>query len=98
MSLFATDFVMGHFILFALYLVCLIPGIDQWHSVMLFWLRPSKQIRAPIYSLTQRRKRRQIAILYGIFLGLLMILFLGLLIVPAVVGPSLASFNFKLPI
>ena len=30
------------------------------------WLRPSKQIRAPLYSIKQKRQRRWIVIKYGI--------------------------------
>lgn len=37
---FAADFILGHFILFMQLPVLLIPYIDKFHSVMLFWLRP----------------------------------------------------------
>ena len=30
------------------------------------WLRPSKQIRAPLYSIKQKRQRRWIVVKYGI--------------------------------
>lgn len=33
---------------------------------VLVWLRPSKQIRAPVYTNKQRRQRRWIVIKYGI--------------------------------
>ena len=33
---------------------------------LLVWLRPSKQIRAPLYSIKQKRQRRWIVIKYGI--------------------------------
>ena len=29
------------------------------------WLRPSKQIRAPLYSIKQKRQRRWIVVKYG---------------------------------
>lgn len=89
MTLFATDFLLGHFILMFLFIVCLIPGIDRWHSLMLFWLMPSRQIREPIYSLSQQRIRRRTAGLYGVLLTAISLLLLGLLIVPAVVGPRI---------
>lgn len=89
MSLFATDFIMGHFILFFLFVICLIPGIDKWHSLMLFWLKPSEQIQKHIYSSSQRSKRRRTAVLYGFLLLLLFIAFAGLLIAPAIIGPKL---------
>lgn len=37
---FAADFVLGHILLFLMLPVLLIPYIDKFHSVMLFWLRP----------------------------------------------------------
>lgn len=93
MSMFATDIVMGHCILFVLFLVCLVPGIDNWHSLMLFWLRPGQQIREPIYTISQKRRRRRIAIMYGLFIVALFVLFLALLIAPALVGSHLSSLH-----
>lgn len=40
LSMFAADFILGHFILFLMLPVIIIPQIDKLHSVMLFWLRP----------------------------------------------------------
>lgn len=97
MSLFATDFIMGHFILFFLFCVCLIPGIDKWHSLMLFWLKPKEQIQEPIYSASQKSKRRRISIFYGFLLVVLFILFAGLLVAPGIIGPRL-NLKFSLPI
>ncbi len=34
-----------------------------WRAV---WLRPSKQIRAPLYSIKQKRQRRWIVVKYGV--------------------------------
>lgn len=34
-------------------------------TAYLVWLRPSKQIRAPLYSIKQKRQRRWIVIKYG---------------------------------
>ncbi|KAK4521741.1 uncharacterized protein ATC70_004276 [Mucor velutinosus] len=97
MSLFATDFIMGHFILFLLFVICLIPGIDKWHSLMLFWLRPKEQIQQHIYSTSQRSRRRRIAVFYGFLLLLLFFAFAGLLVAPAIIGPKL-KFKISLPI
>lgn len=97
MSLFATDFIMGHFILFLLFVICLIPSIDKWHSLMLFWLRPKEQIQQHIYSASQRSRRRRIAVLYGFLLLLLFFAFAGLLVAPAIIGPKL-KFKIALPI
>lgn len=99
MSEFAADFVLGHIILFVLSIFCLIPYIDTAHSLMLFWLRPSKQIRPPIWTFRQRRQRRRIAITYGLLFIAMFILFAGLVAGPLVVGPSLKFINpKKLPI
>jgi 1,3-beta-glucan synthase len=40
LSMFAADFVLGHWLLFFMAPVILIPKIDMLHSMMLFWLRP----------------------------------------------------------
>lgn len=40
LSMFAADFVLGHFLLFIMLPVILVPKIDMLHSMMLFWLRP----------------------------------------------------------
>lgn len=40
LGMFAADFILGHFILFIMFPALLIPYIDKFHSVMLFWLRP----------------------------------------------------------
>lgn len=40
LSMFAADFILGHFLLFLMLPIILIPQIDKLHSIMLFWLRP----------------------------------------------------------
>ena len=40
LGMFAGDFILGHFIMFLMLPVLVIPYIDKFHSVMLFWLRP----------------------------------------------------------
>ncbi|KAI9025005.1 hypothetical protein CLU79DRAFT_745806 [Phycomyces nitens] len=99
MSEFAVDFVLGHFILFFLSVFCLIPYINTAHSLMLFWLRPSKQIRPPIWTAKQVHTRKKIAITYGImFLGMFLS-FTGLLVAPLILGKGLKLVNTrKLPI
>ncbi|KAJ2135184.1 1,3-beta-D-glucan synthase, partial [Coemansia sp. RSA 678] len=61
-----------------------------WHSAMLFWLRPSRQSRPPIYSLKQRKQRRRSAILYGILFVLMFVIFLAIIVVPSVLKPSVS--------
>ncbi|KAJ7598295.1 1,3-beta-glucan synthase component-domain-containing protein [Mycena floridula] len=60
LSLWSSDLLLGHLLLFMLSPPLLIPGFDRLHPVMLFWLRPSKQIRAPLYSMKQSSQRRAI--------------------------------------
>ena len=40
LTMFAGDFILGHFILFIMLPILVIPFADKFHSVMLFWLRP----------------------------------------------------------
>ncbi|KKY27273.1 putativebeta-glucan synthase component gls1 [Phaeomoniella chlamydospora] len=82
---FAADFVLGHFLLFfQLSFICM-PYADKFHSVMLFWLRPSRQIRPPIYSLKQSKLRRRRVIRFAILYFALLVLFLLLIIGPVIV-------------
>ncbi|RMD40882.1 hypothetical protein DV735_g4220, partial [Chaetothyriales sp. CBS 134920] len=82
---FAADFILGHFILFLMLPALCVPFIDKFHSVMLFWLRPSRQIRPPIYSIKQSRLRRRRVIRYAILYFALLILFIVLFIGPVIV-------------
>ncbi|KAI8098520.1 glycosyltransferase family 48 protein [Halteromyces radiatus] len=82
MSVFTTDFILGHLILFVLFPVCCIPYIDRLHSLMLFWLRPSHQIRPSVLSTKQRQRRNQVILWYGPLFILIFILFVSLLVVP----------------
>ncbi|KAJ1920292.1 1,3-beta-D-glucan synthase [Mycoemilia scoparia] len=84
-SLFTADVLVGHLIFFFLSIFTLIPLIDRWHSALLFWLRPSKQIRPPIFSLKQRKQRRRASIIYGILFIVLFAVFLALVIIPQVI-------------
>lgn len=40
LSMFAADFILGHFLLFMMVPIIIIPQVDKLHSMMLFWLRP----------------------------------------------------------
>lgn len=73
--------------------VLLVPMIDKIHSVMLFWLRPSRQIRPPIYSLKQSRLRKRRVIRYAILYFVLLVLFLVLIVAPIVAGKFLKFDN-----
>ncbi|EME40368.1 glycosyltransferase family 48 protein [Dothistroma septosporum NZE10] len=93
MGFFAADFCLGHIILFFMLPAILIPYIDKFHSVMLFWLRPSRQIRPPIYSLKQSKLRKRRVVRYAILYFSMFVLFIVL-----IVGPIVASkfVSFKL--
>jgi 1,3-beta-glucan synthase len=80
MSLWSSDFIIAHILLMILTPPILIPFMNRIHSTMLFWLRPSKQIRAPLFSTKQKRTRRWNVIKYS-FVYLIVIGTLGALIV-----------------
>ncbi|KAI1491749.1 family 48 glycosyltransferase [Biscogniauxia mediterranea] len=86
LSMFGADFILGHFLLFFMLPVILIPKVDKLHSVMLFWLRPSRQIRPPIYSMKQSKLRRRRVIRYAILYFTLLVLFVGLIVGPVIAG------------
>ncbi|KAG7701329.1 hypothetical protein KL930_000217 [Ogataea haglerorum] len=86
MSHFAGDFVLGHVILFLQFPILCIPLIDRWHSLMLFWLKPSRQIRPPIYSLKQARLRKRMVRKYSTLYFGILIIFVVLIAAPAAVG------------
>ena len=85
LSLWSSDLILGHLLLFILTPPILIPYFDRFHATILckfdhmllpllhdvlilflVWLRPSKQIRAPLFSIKQKRQRRW---LVSTFLG-----------------------------
>ncbi|GAA5921599.1 hypothetical protein JCM1841_000147 [Sporobolomyces salmonicolor] len=84
MSLFAADFLAGHLLLFLLVIPCLIPGFNALHGTALLWLRPSKQIRSPIFSLKQRSYRRKVIAKYGLLYALVIGFFVALIVLPIV--------------
>jgi 1,3-beta-glucan synthase len=105
LGMFAADFILGHIILFILLPALLVPYIDKFHSVMLFWLRPryvyppyvfpssanlhSRQIRPPIYSLKQSKLRKRRVIRYSILYFFLLVVFIALIVGPVVAGKFL---------
>ncbi|KAI6082790.1 glycosyltransferase family 48 protein [Hypoxylon rubiginosum] len=91
LSMFAADFILGHFILFMMLPVIIIPQIDKLHSMMLFWLRPSRQIRPPIYSMKQSKLRRRRVVRYAILYFVMLVVFLALIVGPAVAGKMIPA-------
>ncbi|CDK25604.1 unnamed protein product [Kuraishia capsulata CBS 1993] len=84
MSEFAGDFVLGHILLFCQFPLLCIPLVDKWHSMMLFWLKPSRLIRPPIYSIKQAKLRKRMVRKYCSLYFLILIIFAALIIGPAV--------------
>ncbi|KAI6038580.1 hypothetical protein EDC04DRAFT_2569660 [Pisolithus marmoratus] len=80
LSLWSSDLLLGHFLLFMLTPPILVPFVDRVHATLLFWLRPSKQIRPPLYSTKQKKQRRWIIIKYGIVYVTALIIFSALII------------------
>ncbi|KAF9482743.1 1,3-beta-glucan synthase [Pholiota conissans] len=83
MSLWGSDFLLGHFLLIILTPPVLIPYANTVHSTMLFWLRPSKQIRAPLFSMKQKRQRRWIVVKYTVIYVFMVALLSALIVLPA---------------
>ncbi|KAJ8489645.1 hypothetical protein ONZ45_g13510 [Pleurotus djamor] len=83
LTLWSSDLLLGHILMFMLTPPILIPYFDRIHATALFWLRPSKQIRAPLFSIKQRRQRRWIVVRYGVLYLLAIAAFAVLIAIPA---------------
>jgi 1,3-beta-glucan synthase len=83
MSLWGSDFLLGHLLLIILTPPILIPYANTLHSTMLFWLRPSKQIRPPLFSTKQKRQRRWIVVKYTVVYIFMVSLLVSLIVLPA---------------
>jgi 1,3-beta-glucan synthase len=92
LSLFAADFILGHILLFIMLPALCIPYVDTFHSVILFWLRPSRQIRPPIYSLKQSKLRKRRVIRFAVLYFVMLVIFILLL-----AGPLVARKFMELP-
>jgi len=86
LSMFAADFILGHVILFMMLPFIIVPQIDKLHSMMLFWLRPSRQIRPPIYSMKHTKLRRRRVVRYAILYFVMFVVFAALIAGPLVAG------------
>ncbi|TFK29456.1 1,3-beta-glucan synthase [Coprinopsis marcescibilis] len=95
LSLWSGDLLLGHILLFILTPPILIPYFDRLHATLLFWLRPSKQIRAPLYSIKQSKQRRSIVIKYGIIYVVVIGVFVALIAIPIIFSTSL-KFDCKI--
>jgi 1,3-beta-glucan synthase len=92
LGMFAADFILGHVLLFIMLPIILLPQIDKAHSIMLFWLRPSRQIRPPIYSMKQSKLRKRRVFRFAVLYFSLFLLFVVLIAGPLVAGKYADSF------
>lgn len=76
--------VLQHLLLFFLAIPCLIPGFATLHGVALLWLRPSRQIRSPIFSVKQKSYRRKIIAKYGLLFAVIAAIFVALIAAPLI--------------
>jgi 1,3-beta-glucan synthase len=95
LSLWSSDLLLGHFLLFMMTPPILVPYFDRFHATLLFWLRPSKQIRAPLFSPKMKKHRRRVIIKYGIIYVGVVALFVALIALPAIFRTTI-TFNCSL--
>ena len=62
--------------------------------MMLFWLKPSRLIRPPIYSLKQARLRKRMVRKYCVLYFAVLILFIVIIVAPAVASGQIAVDQF----
>lgn len=86
MNQFAYDFILGHILHFTMIPIVFIPFIDQLHTCMLFWLKPSKQFRGAILSKRRQRILNFKVFKYFVLFTLILALLIGSLIAPTVVA------------
>lgn len=94
LSYFASDFLIGHIILFIQIPILFIPYANLWHSMMLFWLKPSKQIRPRLLSKKRRRLRRVTVNVYTIVFFTVFLLFSSLIVFP-IVATKVLEIDFE---
>ena len=82
LGFFAADYILGHMLLFFMAPGICIPMIDKAHSLMLFWLRPSRQIRPPIYTAKQTKLRRRRVVRFSVLFFFQLVVFVGLVVAP----------------
>jgi len=88
-EMFGGDFLLGHLLLFLHLPLLIIPKIDQWHSMMLFWLSPGRQIRPPLFSVKQEALRKRMVKKYATLYFFVLIVYVVAIVAPAAAGPSM---------
>ncbi|CCK70393.1 putative 1,3-beta-D-glucan synthase KNAG_0E01270 [Huiozyma naganishii CBS 8797] len=82
-SYFAGDFFLCHFLLYLQTPLIMTPFIDYWHSMILFWLKPTYVIsKNRVYTRRQKRMRNSGIRRYFLLYVILLLMLLLLLICP----------------
>ena len=61
-----------------------------------FWLKPSRQIRQPVFSFKQKTARRKIIIKYTLLYLVVIAFFAALIVLPVVFRNQIDSLNFDI--
>ncbi|KAI0462772.1 hypothetical protein LJB42_003573 [Komagataella kurtzmanii] len=85
-SLFAADFIYVHILLFLQIPIVLTPFIDSIHSLMLFWLPPSKQLKPQLFPMRNSKRKRTHAQLLSVLFLLISSLQVALIIGPYIIS------------
>ncbi|CAK7912878.1 1,3-beta-glucan synthase component Gsc2p [[Candida] anglica] len=91
LSYYVGDVLLGHLILFSQIPIIVVPYIDTWHSLMLFWLKPVHQIRPRVFSKSQRRKLNTKVTFSVILFILSLCIFLSIFLIPTI---AIKNFDF----
>jgi 1,3-beta-glucan synthase len=84
LSYFTGDAILGHLILFCQLPLLMIPCIDTYHSLMLFWLKPMYQIKPRVLSRSQRRQRRTKVVFSALLFASSLCLFVAVFLLPMI--------------
>ena len=93
---FTFDFLLGHFLLFALFPILLVPYIDTLHTSMLFWLKPSRQLTRPILNRSQMRRRNWRVAKYFALFSIVLAICVSILVVPPIFRHQLSQLQKQL--
>ena len=82
-SYFAADFFLSHFLLYIQTPIILLPFVDYWHTMVLFWMNPRDIVaHRRIYTKKQRTSRSSTVSKYFSLYFIMLSVFLFLLIAP----------------
>lgn len=91
-SYYAGDFILGHLLLYVQIPILLIPYIDYWHSMILFWFHPRNLTSSKLlFTRKEKIKRRHTVRKYVILYLLILVMFISLLMAPLVLQGSIPN-------